>query len=46
MLFLGRMMDNASMAVDTRTKKFVDKADMKKLKGAFDKQVENLFALI
>lgn len=30
-------MDNAQMAVDNRTKKFVDKTDVKKLKSSIDK---------
>lgn len=39
-------MENAQLAVDNRTKKFVEKNDMKKLKQQMDKQIENLFALI
>lgn len=39
-------MENVELNVANRTKKYVDKADMKKLKSSIDKQIENLFALI
>ena len=40
------MMDNASVLIESKTKKFIDKVDYKKLKISFDRQLENLFALI
>lgn len=34
---IERMMDNVEFSVNNRTKKFVDKADVKKLKISMDK---------
>ena len=39
-------MENVELSVTNRTKKYVDKTDMKKIKSSLDKQIENLFALI
>mmetsp|Transcript_14528 Transcript_14528/g.14135 ORF Transcript_14528/g.14135 Transcript_14528/m.14135 type:complete len:121 (+) Transcript_14528:1634-1996(+) len=41
-----RIMENVELSVTNRTKKYVDKTDMKKIKASLDKQIENLFALI
>ena len=34
---IERMMENVEISINTRTKKFVDKADAKKLKISMDK---------
>ncbi len=38
-------MDNVNMEVTNRTKKYVDKTDVKKLKTAMDKQVPTFLSL-
>lgn len=45
-IVLERMMENAEISVNNKTKKFVDKTDMKKIRLSIEKQIENLFALI
>eukprot|EP00347_Sterkiella_histriomuscorum_P003865 403362643 len=41
-----RILENVDLQINEKTKRYVDKADLKKIKAQIDKQIENLFALI
>lgn len=43
---LERILENMELQINNKTKKFVDKIDLKKIKSLIDKQIENLFSLI